>query len=107
MELAAGREREVLPIVLAGLEIVIVDGDDEIARLDLQVIAIGRTILVDVGHLIEARRVGGEIESRIPCLHDRARVRWTAAHAGVRGVELANHHHHDRVKLFLVDEILQ
>jgi hypothetical protein len=37
VKLRAGREREVLPVVLARLEIVAVDGDEIVAFLELQV----------------------------------------------------------------------
>ena len=73
MELRARREREVLPVVVAGLQIVVVDRDDVVAFLDLQVVVIGRAVLVDVADLVEAGRVGDEVEARIARLLRRAR----------------------------------
>src|SRR5215210_1807207 len=48
MELRARREREITPVVVGGLEVVIVDRDHEVPFLDLQEVAVGGPVLVDV-----------------------------------------------------------
>ena len=107
VELGPGREREVAPVVVAGLQIVAVDGDDVVAFLDLEVVAIGRPVLVDVADLVEPGRVGHEREARMRvCCAVRSRLA-AAAHAGVRRVQLPDHHHHDGLQLFAVDEVVE
>src|SRR5437588_446083 len=54
VELVPRRDRERAPVVVAGLQIAIVDGHDEVAGLDREVVVIGGTVLVDVANLLEA-----------------------------------------------------
>jgi hypothetical protein len=83
VELRAGREREELPVVLATLQIVAVDRDDEVTRLDLLVVVIGRPVLVDVADLEVTGRVGDEIEARVARLLRSLDGAWAAADACV------------------------
>ena len=69
--LVPAREREELPVVVARLDLAVVDRDQIVALLDLQVVVIGRPVLVDVGDLVEAGRIRREIESGMPRLERR------------------------------------
>ena len=64
-ELAARKNVEELPVVVAGLQFLAVDRKDEVAGGDLDVIVIGRTFAVDVGDLVEAAGIGLEVEARV------------------------------------------
>ena len=65
VELAARREREVAASSCRSSSASRSSTrDDVVARRDLQVVVIGRTVLVDVADLVEAGRIGDEIESR-------------------------------------------
>ena len=85
----------------------IVHRNDVLPFLDLQVVAVGRTVLIDVCHLVQARRIRNEIEAGVTCLQRLLIRRRSSADARVRRIELSDHHHHDRVQLFFVDEIVE
>src|SRR5204862_7526216 len=65
VELGAGRDREIAPVVLARFQRMAVDRNDEVAGSDLQVIVVGRTALVDVADFVEARGIAGDVEAGI------------------------------------------
>ena len=78
-------------------------------RLDFQVVAIRRAVLVNVPDLVVTGWVRHQIETWMTRLERRPIVVWTAAAADtrVRRVQLANHHHHDGVELFVVYEVVE
>ena len=64
VELLAQRIGESLPVVVRRLQVAIVERDDELAFLDLQVVLVGGTVLVDASNLVVPGRIGDEIEAR-------------------------------------------
>ena len=96
-----------LPIVVAGLDVLPIDGEHVVAVRDVDPVLVGRTVAIDVRHAILAvRRL--ELESQIA---RRVRARDVdarrAAHAGVRRVQLADHRVRDVVDVFVRARVLE
>ena len=111
-ELAAGKNVEELPVILAGLQLLAVHREDEVAGRDLDVIVIGRALAVDVADLVEAAGIGLQVEAGIAggdaLLGRPLRGQAAAAgDAGVRGVHLADHFHDQVVQLFGIGDVRQ
>src|SRR6185437_16032236 len=53
---------EQLPVIVTGLDVLTVDGEDKIAFVDFDVILVGRSVLVDMGDLVETAGVGLQFE---------------------------------------------
>ena len=112
LELAARQNVEELPVILAGLQFLAVHRQNVIAGRELDVVVIGRAFAVDVGHLVEAGRVGLHFEAGIARLD--ALLRRTlrgkpaaAGNAGVRGVHIADHLHDQVVQFLAIGDVRQ
>ena len=107
MEFAAGGNGEVLPVVVLRRQIVAVDRQDEMTWGNFHVVVIRRPRLVNVADAVDPGRIGVHVESRVARLHRLALARRPAVHAGVRRVQLTDHHHHHGVELIFVDKVIE
>src|SRR5581483_1563425 len=105
-QLGAGGQGVMLPVVAASLERFAVDGEDEIADVELDALLLGRAVPIDVHHLVEAAGVRLQLKARIAGLISRGHPA-AAADAGVRGVQLADHLADDIVQLLAVADVVE
>src|SRR5262249_36814930 len=63
LQLAACRADEQLPVVVADLQVLVANGQYVVADVQLHPVLVHRSVAVDVRHLVEAGRVGGQFEA--------------------------------------------